>query len=149
MDGALPPPQSVLFVCNYNAIRSVMAKGLMQLRFGKSVWVDSCGVRPGGVTDPFMLEVMDERGVDLAKHRPKAFNDLDDFSFDLVITLTPEAHHRALELTRTLALEVEYWPTYDPSLSQGSREQRLEDYRACRDALDRRISTRFVRPQSG
>jgi protein-tyrosine-phosphatase len=120
-----------------------MALGLMQMRFAKRIWVRSCGVRPGREVDPFAVSVMDEIGVDISKHRPEGLDDLDDYNFDLIITLAPEAHHRALELTRTIACEVEYWPTYDPSLAQGSREQRLAEYRAVRDALDARIVERF------
>ncbi|MGE3865639.1 MAG: low molecular weight phosphatase family protein, partial [Hyphomonadaceae bacterium] len=99
------PPASVLFVCNLNTIRSPMAVGLMQLRFARAVWVDSCGARPGAplAPDPFMLAVMDEAGVDMSGHRPKSFDALGDLNFDLIITLTPEAHHWALEVTRTLS----------------------------------------------
>lgn len=144
--GALP--QAVLFACSENVIRSPMAAGLLQRRFGKRIWIDSVGVRKGEAVDPFVVQVMDEFGVDLIKHRPKKFDDLEDLNFDLIITLTPEAHHRALEFTRTLAVDVEYWPTFDPSLSQGSREQRLDEYRAVRNALDQRIAARFPRPES-
>jgi len=140
-------PGAVLFACNLNMIRSPMAQGLMQRRFGRQIWVDSVGVRAGAEIDPFALAVMDELGVDLGHRRPKAFADLDDASFDLIVTLTPEAHHVALEFTRTLAVDVEYWPTFDPALASGSREQRLEEYRAVRDALDRRIAARFAAPE--
>src|SRR5262245_52170257 len=95
-------PQAVLFACNHNTIRSPMAAALMRLRFGNLVWVDSCGVRKGLEPDPFVAAVMDERGVDMGRHRPKVFADLDDANFDLIITLAPEAHHRALEFTRTM-----------------------------------------------
>lgn len=149
MDGPRPLPQAVLFACSHNVIRSVMAEAIMRLRFGRLVWVDSCGVRKGEAVDPFAATVLDEIGVDASKHRPKAFGDLDDTSFDLIVTLTPEAHHRALEFTRTMAVDVEYWPTMDPSLAQGSREQRLEEYRAVRDVLEKRIAARFERPAHG
>ncbi len=133
----------MLFACNYNTIRSVMAVGLMQRRFGKTIWVDSCGARKGDAPDPFVTSVMDEEGVDVSRHRPKTFDMLDDLNFDLIVTLTPEAHHRALEFVRTLSAEVQYWPTFDPSLAQGSREQVLAEYRAVRDGLDRRIAGTF------
>jgi protein-tyrosine-phosphatase len=136
-------PQAVLFVCNLNAIRSPMAQGLMQRRFAKRIWSRSCGVRPGREVDGFAVSVMDEEGIDISGHRPLGFDALDDMNFDLIVTLAPEAHHRALELTRTVAADVEYWPTYDPSLAQGSRDQRLAEYRAVRDALDARIAARF------
>lgn len=136
-------PQAVLFACNFNCVRSVMAEGLTKRRFAKRIWVESVGVRALGEADPFVAAVMDEVGVDVSRHRPRRFIDLEDTSFDLIITLTPEAHHQALEFTRAMAVEVEYWPTFDPTLASGSREQRLEEYRAVRDSLDRRIAERF------
>lgn len=135
-------PNAVLFVCTMNAIRSVMAAAIMKHFYGHKVYVASCGVRPGRA-DPFVATVMEEIGIDVGKHRPQGFEDLEDSSFDLVISLSPEAHHRALELTRTMAIEVEYWPTMDPSVSAGSREQILDSYRDVRDTLMRKIRQRF------
>ncbi len=135
-------PSAVLFACTQNVIRSVMAAAIMRHLYGRKVYVASCGVRPG-VADPFVATVMDEIGIDVGKHRPQGFDDLEDSSFDLVISLSPEAHHRALELTRTMAIEAEYWPTMDPSVTMGSREQILESYRDVRDTLMRKIRQRF------
>lgn len=135
-------PSAVLFACTQNVIRSVMAAAIMKHFYGQRVYVASCGVKPG-TPDPFVAAVMDEMGIDLAKHRPQGFEDLEDSSFDLVISLSPEAHHRALELTRTMAIEAEYWPTLDPSITSGSREQILDSYRDVRDRLARRIKERF------
>ena len=135
-------PSAVLFACTQNAIRSVMAAAIMKHFYGQRVYVASCGVRPG-TPDPFVATVMDEMGIDLGKHRPQSFEDLEDSSFDVVISLSPEAHHRALELTRTMAIETEYWPTLDPSITAGSREQILDSYREVRDQLVRRIKQRF------
>ena len=135
-------PGSVLFACTQNAIRSPMAEGILKHLLGHRIYVDSVGVRPVKA-DPFMIEVMDEIGIDLSRHRAKGFDDLEDSSFDLVITLSPEAQHRAMELTRTMACEVEFWNTLDPSLAQGSRAQILETYREVRDGLMRRIRARF------
>jgi protein-tyrosine-phosphatase len=104
--------------------------------------VESAGVRTGE-TDPFVTAVMDEIGIDMSRHAPVAINDLHDSSFDLIITLTPEAHHQALELTRTMAVDVVYWPTLDPSFVTGNREQVLASYRACRDTLFANIKTFF------
>ncbi|MEN3977120.1 arsenate reductase ArsC [Emcibacter sp. SYSU 3D8] len=135
-------PDSVLFACNLNAVRSPMALGLARYLFGKKIFFDSAGVRAGEM-DPFVIAVMDEIGIDLEKHKPKSFDDLEDSSFDLVITLTPEAQHNAMELTRTMACDVEYWPTMDPTLMSGSREQILDAYRDVRDTLMQRIKERF------
>jgi protein-tyrosine-phosphatase len=135
-------PSAVLFACTQNVIRSVMAAAIMKHFYGHKVYVASCGVRPGAA-DPFVGAVMDEMGIDIGKHRPQGFDDLEDSSFDLVISLSPEAHHRALELTRTMAIEAEYWPTFDPSITSGSREQILDSYRDVRDFLVRKIRQRF------
>ena len=141
-------PQAVLFACGLNSIRSPMAAGLFRQLFGKNVYVGSAGVRKGEV-DPFVTAVMDEIGIDVAKHKPQTFEELDEWeglNFDLIVTLSPEAHHRALNLTRTVAADVEYWPTADPTIAEGNREQRLSSYREVRDQLLARIKRRFGPP---
>jgi len=122
-----------------------MAAGLFRQMFGKSVYVASAGVHKGYL-DPFAVAVMEEVGVDIARHKPATFEELDELeglNFDLIVTLSPPAHHKALELTRTIAADVEYWPTHDPTAGEGSREQRLEAYREVRDELMARIRARF------
>ena len=135
-------PSAVLFACNFNAVRSPMAEALMKYLYGHIVYVDSAGVRAQAL-DPFVIEVLDEIGIDIAKHKPKSFDDLEDTSFDLVVTLTPEAQHKAMEMTRTMAVDVEYWPTPDPTAAAGSREQVLEAFRQVRDRLMAKIKERF------
>jgi protein-tyrosine-phosphatase len=136
-------PDAVLFSCSMNAIRSPMAAALMKHLFGTHVYVESCGVK-AGVLDPLAVEVMDEIGIDLAHLHPKSFETLADTSFDLIITLSPQARHKALELTRTMAVEVEYWKVPDPSAYDGSREQRLAAYRQARDTILRFLKERFA-----
>lgn len=135
-------PGAVLFACTQNIIRSPMAAGLMKHFYGHKVYVASCGVRPGEL-DPFLVAVMDELGIDLRRHRPQSFDDLQDASFDLIISLSPEAHHWAMEMTRSMPVKVEYWPTLDPSVTVGNREQVLDAYRAVRDGLLKRLRGRF------
>ena len=139
-------PQAMLFACGRNSIRSPMAAALFKQLFGRTIYVASAGVRHGEL-DPFAVAAMDEAGIDIAKHRPMTFEELEDWeglNFDLIVTLAPEAHHKALDLTRTLAADVEYWPTPDPStMTGGNREQQLEAYRAVRDQLLARIKQRF------
>jgi protein-tyrosine-phosphatase len=144
-------PQAVLFACGMNTVRSPMAAALFQQMFGKSVYVASCGATKGE-PDPFVTAVMDEIGIDVTRHRPKTFEDLEDLeglNFDLIVTLSPPAHHKAIELTRTLAADVEYWPTPDPTATEGSREQKLDAYRAVRDELMAHIRQRFGGAASG
>ena len=135
-------PEAVLFACTQNSVRSPMAEALLKHLLGHRVYVDSVGVRAHEI-DPFVLEVMDEVGIDLSRHRPKTFDDLEDTSYDLIVSLSPEAQHQAVELTRTMACDVEFWNTFDPSLIEGNRETRLQAYRDVRDQLKRRIEERF------
>lgn len=109
---------------------------------GRRIYCDSVGVRLEEI-DPIAIEVMNEIGLDLRRHHGKTFEDLADLSYDLVITLSPEAQHRAVELTRTMACDVEYWPTLDPTTTEGSREAQLSAYRQVRDELSKRILDRF------
>lgn len=151
-DASPPMLHAVLFACNFNQVRSPMAEALLKRMVGTSVFVDSCGLKaplrdddedgPADV-DPFVQAVMAELGCDLSAHRTKTFEELEDSSFDLVVSLTPEAQHRAVELARGRAAEIEYWPTFDPTLVEGSREVRLSAYRHAREGLERRIAERF------
>ncbi len=137
-------PGAVLFVCSMNATRSPMAAGMLHFLTGRRVYVDSAGVR-AGKTDGFAIAALDEIGIDISKHKPKKIADLNDTSFDLIVSLSPEAHHQALEMTRTMAVDVEYWPTLDVTvkIGHGTREQTLDAYRAVRDQLFDRIKRRF------
>jgi len=135
-------PDSILFACGQNCIRSPMAEALMRHFYGGQVHVASCGVYAGD-GDEFVFAVLDELGIDMKNFEPQSFDDLEDTNFDLVVSLSPEAHHKALEMTRTMAIDVEYWPTIDPSASMGSRDQILNSYRDVRDATIARLKQRF------
>jgi len=144
-------PLAVLFACGLNSVRSPIAAGLFGQMFGRTIYVGSAGVRKGEL-DPFAVAAMAEIGVDISRHKPITFEELEDLeglNFDLIVTLSPEAHHRALELTRVSAADVEYWPTADPTDVEGSREQRLDAYRDVRDQLLNRIRERFVGQRPG
>ena len=137
--------QAVLFACAMNAIRSPMAEAIARHYFGQSHFIQSAGIRKGEI-DGFTIAVLSEIGIDARAHKPHTLEELAEWeglNFDLIVTLSPEAHHVALELTRTLAVEVEYWPTLDPSLTEGNREERLEAYRTVRDRLIEQIIARL------
>jgi protein-tyrosine-phosphatase len=141
-------PRSVLFLCGMNAVRSPVAERLARAALPPSVFVASAGVHVGD-PDPFIDAVLAEDGLALGERMPRTLDDLEDDYFDLIVTLSPEAHHVALELTRTLAVEVEYWPTVDPTATQGAREQKIAAYRDMRDRLKARIEERFGRELPG
>ena len=141
----------MLFACGWNAVRSPMAAAIMRHLAGRGVYVESVGVR-SGEADPFAAAALEEVGLEIGRHRPRTFEELEDaegLNFDLIVTLAPEAHHKALDLTRTLAADVEYWPMPDATAVTGNREQRMDAYRAVRDMLTARIRARFVSRVAG
>ncbi|ABE41494.1 protein tyrosine phosphatase [Rhodopseudomonas palustris BisB5] len=144
-------PQAVLFACGMNSVRSPMAEGILRQIAPRTMYVRSVGVKKLEL-DPFAVAAMAEMGLDISKHKPMTFEELDDYeglNFDLIVTLSPEAHHKALELTRTSAVDVEYWPTFDPTGIDGNREQKLAAYRELGDSLMQRILKRFSRHSGG
>jgi len=136
-------PSAVLFACTQNAVRSPMAEAIMKHLIGMKAYVDSCGVRNGDL-DPFAVEVLKEVGIDISRHAPKSFDQMEDDFFDVIVSLSPEAQHRAIEMTRTMACDIEYWPMLDATIIEGSRDVRLDAYRQVRDELMRRIRKRFA-----
>lgn len=139
-------PKAVLFACQYNSVRSPMAAALFTQMVGKTIRAASAGVQEGGL-DGFAVAAMDEIGIDISRHKPLTFEQLEDLEdglhFDLIVTLSPGAHHRALELTHRIPAKVEYWPTPDVTGAEGNREQQLDGYRAVRDQLLAKIKERF------
>ena len=138
-------PNSVLFACDRNSVRSPMAEVLLKARMGTAVYVDSVGVRAAEV-DPFAVAVMREVGLDLVRHRAKTFADLMDSSFDVIISLSPSAQHSAVELTRTMACELWFWHTLDATAVRGNREVIVAAYREVRDSLTAKIAAAFPLP---
>lgn len=136
-------PSAVLFACNMNSIRSPMAEGILKFLHGGSIYVDSVGVRKTEING-FCVTVMDEIGIDMSQHNSKSFDDLENSYFDLVVPMSPGAQHKAVEMTRAMACEVEYWNTFDPSIIESEdRDTKLEAYRTVRDQLMERIKARF------
>jgi len=140
-------PSAVLFSCTMNSIRSPMAAAILRHFHGRDIFVDSVGVRAKDV-DGFAIQVMEEIGIDISDHQAKTFDDLEDSSFDLVVSLSPEAQHKAVDLTRYMACDVEFWHTFDPSVAEGSRDERLQAYRQVRDELVEHIKARFPLPSA-
>lgn len=137
-------PSSVLFACTLNAVRSPMAEALAKRFYGRRAYFDSAGVRAGDL-DAFAVSVLDEVGVDIHRHSVKTLDQVDPREFELIVTLSPEAHHAALELTRDTATTVEYWPMPDPSVVEADRTRRLDAYRQVREMLSKRMMQRFGR----
>ena len=135
-------PGSVLFACSYNSVRSPIAESIAKHFYGNRIFFDSAGVRTEDVNG-YAIAVMEEIGIDIRDHSTKTIGDLNDSSFDLIITMTPEAQHQAIELTRTLAVDIEYWPTYDPTVVRGNRNEILDGFRKTRDDILAKIEHRF------
>lgn len=128
-----------LFICNRNSARSPMAHALALAAAGEGAEIVSVGLEPGEL-DPFSVAAMAEIGLDISGHRPRALAEIGGRRFDIVVALTAEARdHAAAALAPGGRLL--FWPTDDPTLAEGSREQRLAAWRAVRDSLARRIAT--------
>ena len=154
MEGGAKPrlPQSVLFCCDHNAVRSPMAEGLMKQLYGTETYVQSAGVRGDMEIDGFAIAVCDELGVELSRHRSRSFDQMEEWgddlsAFDLVVALSPASQRRALELTRHYHLEIEYWPILDPTGLGEGREDKLGSYRQTRDQIRARLVERFGKPR--
>ena len=144
-------PQSVLFCCDHNAVRSPMAEGITKKFYGTGIYVQSVGVKSDLEIDGFAVAVCAEIDVELARHRARSFDELeawgDDLSsYDLVVALSPASQRRALELTRYFHLEVEYWPIMEPTGLGETREAKLDVYRQSRDQIITRLKDRFGPP---
>lgn len=137
------PPQSILFMCGMNSIRSPMAEVLAKAMLPKGTYIASAGVKPGE-RDPFVDVVLDELNLTAGRHQPHTLDELEDDYFDLIVTLAPEAHHAALELTRSMPVEVVYWPTPDPTVATGTRDQILSAYRDVREHIGSLIRNRLL-----
>ena len=135
-------PDSVLFACTMNTVRSAIAEGILKHLHGDKIFVDSAGLTAGD-KNGYMIEVMAEIGIDLSKHSSKTISSLQDTSFDLIITLTPETQHAAVELTRWMSCDVIYWPTFDTDTIRGKREERLIGFRQIRDDLLNKVQSKF------
>jgi protein-tyrosine-phosphatase len=136
-------PSAVLFACTMNSVRSPMAEGILKFIHGNRIYVDSVGVRKGDING-YCVTVMDEIGIDISRHKSKTFGDLEDSYFDLIIPLSPEAQHKAVEMTRVMACDVEFWNTFDPTLVESeNREVVLDAFRKVRDQLMNQIKDRF------
>ena len=136
-------PGAILFMCGLNAIRSPMAEAIARHMLPQGTYLASAGVR-AGERNPFVDVVLAEIGLSLGRRQPQTLEELEDDFFDVIITLAPEAHHAALELTRSNAVDVIYWPTMDPSATDGTREQILDAYREVRDYLLGLIESRLM-----
>ncbi|GHF73760.1 arsenate-mycothiol transferase ArsC [Seohaeicola zhoushanensis] len=147
-------PQSVLFCCDHNAVRSPMAEGIMKKFYGTGTYVQSVGVHNDLEIDGFAIAACNEIGVELARHRSRSFDEMERWgedlsSFDLVIALSPASRERASELTRFFHLELDYWPILDPTGIGNTREDKLALYRQARDQIVDKLKARFGEPKGG
>lgn len=77
----------VLFLCTHNAGRSQMALGFFQHYAGDAAIAWSGGSEPGSEVNASAIEVMRERGVDIAAEYPKPWTDEVVQAADVVITM--------------------------------------------------------------
>lgn len=141
-------PQSVLFCCDHNAVRSPMAEGIMKKLYGSDCYIQSVGVKNDLEIDGFAVAVCSEVGVELSRHQSRSFDEMEEWgddlsSFDLVLALSPASQRRALDLTRVFHLDVDYWQILDPTGIGDHREAKLEKYRETRDQIIGKLLERW------
>ena len=141
-------PQSVLFCCDHNAVRSPMAEGIMKKMFGSDTYVQSAGVKGEMEIDGFCIAVCEEIGVELSRHRVRSFDEMEEWgddlsSFDLVVALSPASQRKALDLTRLFHLDVVYWPIMDPTGLGETRDAKLNAYRQTRDQIIQQLRDKW------
>lgn len=123
----------------------------MKKYYGQQIYVQSAGVFNDMEIDGFSIAVCAEIGIELARHRSRSFDEMQEWgddlaAFDLVVALSPASQRRALELTRYFHLEVEYWPVLDPTGLGEARDEKLKSYRETRDQIRTRMLERFGPP---
>jgi len=136
------PPDSILFICYLNSIRSPIAEGLMKKRFGTKTYVQSCGLASGELDD-LMVAIMKEKGIDMSEHEAKTLKEVGDTSFDVVIAFTQEAGDAAKSIFADTDTEIEVWPTPDPTAGMLDVRAIMNNYRSVRDYIDNRLARRF------
>lgn len=146
-------PQSILFCCDHNAVRSPMAEGLMKKFYGSKTYVQSAGVLADKDIDGFSIAVCAELDIELARHKSRSFDEMQKLgdelsSFDLIVALSPASQTEAAKITRFYALQVDYWPIIDPTGIGEGREENLVSYRKARDQIIERLITKFGPPQT-
>lgn len=143
-------PQSILFCCDHNSVRSPMAEAIAKKLYGTEVYFQSVGVKSDLDIDGFAVAVCQELDIELSRHRSRSFDEMEDWgddltSFDLIVALSPASQRRAQELSRHSHLAVEYWPILDPTGLGEGREARLVSYRQTRDQIYSRLTERWGR----
>lgn len=143
----------MLFCCDYNAVRSPMAEGLMKKFYGAHIFVQSAGVKNELEIDGFSVAVCAEAGVALERHRVRTFTQMEEWgdrieSYDLIVALSPAAQRQAQEYTRYHAIDIDYWPIFDPTGLGETRDAKLAAYRQTRDQITTRILDRFGPPDA-
>ena len=117
----------------------------MKKLYGTATYVQSAGVKGELEVDGFAIAVCQEIGVELSRHRTRSFDQMEEWgddlsSFDLIVALSPASQRRALDLTRHVHLEIDYWPILDPTGLGESREAKLGSYRQARDQILARLT---------
>ena len=141
-------PQSVLFCCNYNSVRSPMAEGILKKLIGKKIFVQSVGVFDSLEIDGFTVRVCDEIDIKLNKHRVRSLSEMEQQggfigSFDLVIPFTQESMKEVQKYSTFSSVNIEKWGVEEPLKDENDINQTLGSYRRTRDIILNKIYKRF------
>lgn len=119
--------RKVLFVCIENACRSQMAEAFFNY-YAKNAIAYSAGSAPAKIIDPRTVEVMREKGIDLANKEPANFDSLPIENFDFMITMGCKDVCPITPKEKTIKWDIE-----DP------KGHSLQKYRDIRDLIETKI----------
>ena len=126
----------VLFVCTHNSARSQMAEAMLNAWGEAKFAAFSAGTEATGIK-PETIQVMDEIGISLDGHRSKTIDEFRGQRFEWFITVCDEAQKNCPVLPGVE--DVAHWSIEDPSLAEGTPEQRLAVFRQVRDDIRNRL----------
>jgi arsenate reductase len=130
----------VLFVCIHNSARSQMAEAFLNTLSNGRFEAESAGIEPG-ILNPLAVEVMKEVGIDISQNKTKGVFEFVKKGnlFHYVITVCDDASAKGCPVFPGLAKRL-HWSFQDPSIFEGTYEERLEKTRRVRDEIKNRIS---------
>ena len=129
----------VLFVCIHNSARSQMAEAFLKQLGGDGFEAESAGIEPGKL-NPLVVDAMKEIGVDISGNKTK---DVFDFIkkgnlFNYVITVCDETSAEKCPIFPGTTTRL-HWGFSDPSVLQGTDEEKLQSIRKIRDDIKAKL----------
>ena len=132
---------NVLFICTGNSARSIFAEAILRKEAGDRFNVYSAGTRPQSSLNPFALDVLRQKGHDIAVLRAKnvaEFQGPDAPGFDFVFTVCNQAANEDCPAWTGQPVSA-HWGMPDPVKAEGTEAQKSLAFQQAYGALQNRI----------